>query len=75
MNDNGYQIIKFNNGYRVKHNGSTSTISGGAGTMRVNDVTIIVDRKGVLDIRTEVGSANFIFDEKDNLKYEPAENE
>ncbi len=75
LNDNGYQIIKFNNGYRVKHNGSTSTISGGAGTMRVNDVTIIVDRKGVLDIRTEVGSANFIFDEKDNLKYEPAENE
>ena len=75
LNDNGYQIIKLNFGYRVKHNGSTSTISGGAGTMRVNDVTIIVDRNGVLNIRTEVGSATFIFDEKGNLKYKALDNE
>ena len=75
LNDKGYQITKLNNGYRVAHNGSTSTISGGGGTMRVGDVTVTVDRKGVLNIRVEVGSANFIFDAKGNLKYKALDNE
>ncbi len=80
LNDKGYQITKLNNGYRVTRNGSTSTISGGGGTMSVGDVTVTVDRKtvdrkGVLDIRTEVGSANFIFDAKGNLKYKTTDNE
>lgn len=75
LNDKGYQITKLNNGYRVAHNGSTSTISGGGGTMRVRDITVTVDRKGVLNIRTEGGSATFIFDDEGNLKYKPIDNE
>ena len=69
LNNKGYQITKLNNGYRVAHNGSTSTIYGGGGTMSVGDVTVTVNRKGVLNIRVEIGSANFIFDAKGNLKY------
>lgn len=69
LNKEGYQIERLNNGYRVTHNGSTSSISGGGGTMRVGDVNVTVDRKGVLNIRVEIGSANFIFDREDKLKY------
>ena len=73
LNDERYQIQKLQNRYRVSQNGSGSTI--GRGTMTVKDVTVIVDRKGVLNIRTEVGSATFIFDDEGNLKYKPIDNE
>ena len=72
LNDNGYQVQKLQNGYTVSRNGSRSTI-GDSGTMRVRDVTVIVDRNGVLDIRTEVGSATFMFDDEGNLIYKPTE--
>lgn len=67
LNKEGYQIEQLNKGYRVSHNGSTSSISDGGGTMRVGDVNVTVDRKGVLNIRTEIGSANFIFDKDGKL--------
>lgn len=74
LNDNRYQIQKLPNKYSLTHNGSRSRI-GGSGTMTVRDVTVIVDRKGVLNIRTEVGSATFTFDDEGKLKYEPIDNE
>ena len=74
LNDKGYLIQKLQRRYRITHTGSRSTI-GSSGTMRVNDVTVTVDRNGVLDIRTDIGSATFTFDEKGNLKYKPVDNE
>ena len=74
LKDNRYQIQKLPNRYSISHNGSRSRISG-SGTMTVRGVTVIVDRKGVLNIRTEVGSATFIFDDEGNLKYKPIDNE
>ena len=74
LNDNRYKIQKLPNGYSISQNGSRSKI-GWIGTMTVRGVTVFVYRKGVLDIRTEVGSATFIFDDEGNLKYKPIDNE
>ena len=74
LKDNRYQIQKLPNRYSISQNGSRSRI-GGSGTMTVRGVTVTVDRKGVLNIRTEVGSATFIFDDEGNLKYKPIDTE
>ena len=76
LNDKGYQIQKRRSGYRLTRDGSSSTISGGGGTMRVDDVTVTVNKRGVLKIRiNNVLSAAFTFDEKGNLKHEVSDEE
>ena len=68
LNDNGYQIEKLTQGYRLTHENSSSTVSNSvSGRLGVGDVRITIDR-GVLKIRIEdIGSADFIFDEDDKL--------
>ena len=71
LNNNGFQIKRLRSGYRLTHNGSSATISGqGGGIMSVGDVTVTINRKGVLNIRIgNVGTGTFTFDEKGNLKF------
>lgn len=68
LNDNGYQIEKLPQGFRLTHQNGSSTISNSdSGMIGTGDVRITID-KGVLKIRIEdIGSADFIFDKDDKL--------
>lgn len=67
LKKHNYRISKFGNQYTLTHpNGSAS----GGGTISSGDVTIKIDKAGILHIRIQgVGSATFTLDEEDNLQF------
>ncbi len=81
LKENGYQIQKRRSGYRLTRDRSSSTISGGGGTMKVGNVTVTVNKRGVLQIRVDdvesatFTSAAFTFDEEGNLKHKVPDEE
>ena len=81
LKENGYQIQKRRSGYRLTRDRSSSTISGGGGTIKVGNVTVTVNERGVLQIRVDdvesatFTSAAFTFDEEGNLKHKVPDEE
>ena len=69
LKKHNYRISKFGNRYTLTHpNGGGSTSSGG--TIGSGDVTIKIDKAGILRIRVQgIGSATFTLDEADNLQF------
>lgn len=67
MKQHKYRVSKFGDQYTLTHpNGSAS----GGGTIGSGDVTIKIDKAGILRIRVQgVGSATFTLDEEDNLQF------
>ena len=67
LEKHNYRVSKFGNQYTLTHpNGSAS----GGGTIGSGDVTIKIDKAGILRIRVQdVGSAPFTLDEEDNLQF------
>ena len=67
LKQHDYRVSKFGNQYTLTHpNGSAS----GGGTIGSGDVTIKIDKAGILRIRVQsVGSATFTLDEEDNLQF------
>ncbi|RKU24003.1 hypothetical protein C6503_01930 [Candidatus Poribacteria bacterium] len=71
LKKHNHRISKFGNEYTLTHpNGGASTSGSGGGTMGSRDVTIKIDKAGILHIRVQgVGSATFTLDEEDNLEF------
>ncbi len=70
MQTNGIELNKKGKGYQLKQGNSSSTISGGGGTLGLGDVRIDLDRGGTVKVRVDgVGSATFIFDENGKIKH------
>ena len=67
LKKHNYRVSKFGNQYTITHpSGSAS----GGGTIGSGDVTIKIDKAGILRIRIQsVGSATFTLDEEDNLQF------
>ena len=67
MKQHNYRVSKFGDQYTLTHpNGSAS----GGGTIGSGDVTIKIDKDGILRIRVQgVGSATFTLNEEDNLQF------
>jgi len=64
------ELKKKGKGYQLKQGNSSSTISGGGGTLSLGDVRIELDRDSTIKVRVDgVGSATFIFDENDKFKF------
>ena len=63
-------MIKKGKGYQLKQGNSSSTISGGGGTLGLGDITINLDRDGSVKVQIDdVGAATFIFDENGKIKH------
>ena len=67
LKQHNYRVSKFGDQYTLTHpNGSAS----GGGTIGSGDVTIKIDKAGILRIRVQgVGSATFTLDEAANLQF------
>jgi len=67
LKQHNYRVSKFGDQYTLTHpNGSAS----GGGTIGSGDVTIKIDKDGILRIRVQgVGSATFTLNEEDNLQF------
>ena len=67
LKKHNYRVSKFGNQYTLTHPGGSAS---GGGTIGSGDVTIKIDKAGILRIRVQgVGSATFILDEEDNLQF------
>ena len=71
LKKHNYRVNKHGDRYTLTGpKGSASTSGGGGGTMGSGDVTIKIDKAGILRIRVQgVGSATFTLDEEDNLQF------
>ena len=71
LKKHNYRVNKHGDTYTLTGpKGSASTSGGGGGTMGSGDVTIKIDKGGILRIRVQgVGSATFTLDEEDNLQF------
>ena len=71
LKKHNYRVNKHGDTYTLTGpKGSASTSGGGGGTMGSGDVTIKIDKAGILRIRVQsVGSATFTLDEEDNLQF------
>ncbi len=69
LKKHNYRVNKHNNRYTLTGPNSSSSTSGG-GAMSSGDVTIKIDKAGILRIRVQgIGSAPFTLDEEDNLQF------
>lgn len=69
LKKHNYRVSKFDNRYTLTSPNSSSSTSGG-GTIGSGDVTIKINKRGILRIHVQgVGSATFTLDEEDNLQF------
>ena len=69
LKKHNYRVNKHNNRYTLTGPNSSSSTSGG-GTIGSGDITIKIDKAGILRIRIQgIGSAPFTLDEEDNLQF------